>query len=107
MPLEQKIKINFKAYQMKIKSAVRLQFSRYKIYTIDSMKLYCRYKRTVKMNDLSPESSSSALKPFAQAKLLSATEKCKICGDQAARHIHYGAMSCFSCRFVLIIMIFK
>jgi len=37
-------------------------------------------------------------KPHAQAKLLSPTEKCKICHEQAAKHIHYGAMTCFSCR---------
>jgi hypothetical protein len=36
-------------------------------------------------------------KPFAQAKLLS-EEKCPICGDSAAKHVHYGAMTCFSCR---------
>jgi hypothetical protein len=54
------------------------------------------------MEDDEVESSGAGykkdLKPFAQAKLLSLTEKCKICGDQAARHVHYGAMSCFSCR---------
>jgi len=37
-------------------------------------------------------------RPHAQAKLLSPTEKCKICNEQAAKHIHYGAMTCFSCR---------
>jgi len=37
-------------------------------------------------------------KPHAQSKLLSPTEKCKICFEQAAKHIHYGAMTCFSCR---------
>ena len=30
--------------------------------------------------------------------LLSDTEKCQICGDSAAIHIHYGAKTCFSCR---------
>jgi len=37
-------------------------------------------------------------KPHAQAKLLSLTEKCPVCSDQAAKHVHYGAMTCFSCR---------
>jgi len=41
---------------------------------------------------------SSPEKPHAQAKLLSPTEKCKICHEQAAKHVHYGAMTCFSCR---------
>jgi len=38
------------------------------------------------------------LKPHAQAHLLSATDKCKICAEPAARHVHYGATTCFSCR---------
>jgi len=36
-------------------------------------------------------------RPFAQAKLLT-EEKCPVCGDNAAKHVHYGAMTCFSCR---------
>jgi len=44
------------------------------------------------------EKKGACDKPHAQAKLLSPTEKCKICQEQAAKHIHYGAMTCFSCR---------
>lgn len=40
----------------------------------------------------------TALRPHAQAHLLSSTENCKICGERAARHVHYGAITCFSCR---------
>jgi len=39
-----------------------------------------------------------SLKPHAQVHLLSPVDKCKVCGEPAAKHIHYGAMSCFSCR---------
>lgn len=38
-------------------------------------------------------SSKSASNP-----LISPTEKCKVCGEPAAKHIHYGAVTCFSCR---------
>jgi len=38
------------------------------------------------------------LKPHAQAHLLSPTDKCKVCNEPAAKHVHYGAMTCFSCR---------
>jgi len=37
-------------------------------------------------------------KPHAQAHLLSPTDKCKVCNEPAAKHVHYGAMTCFSCR---------
>ena len=30
--------------------------------------------------------------------LISSTEKCKVCLEPAAKHIHYGAVTCFSCR---------
>ena len=30
--------------------------------------------------------------------LISPTEKCKVCLEPAAKHIHYGAVTCFSCR---------
>lgn len=30
--------------------------------------------------------------------LISPTEKCKVCKEPAAKHIHYGAVTCFSCR---------
>jgi hypothetical protein len=30
--------------------------------------------------------------------LISTTEKCKVCLEPAAKHIHYGAVTCFSCR---------
>lgn len=30
--------------------------------------------------------------------LISETEKCKVCGEAAAKHVHYGATTCFSCR---------
>lgn len=42
--------------------------------------------------------ASPALRPHAQAHLLSKIDKCKVCSEPAAKHIHYGAMSCFSCR---------
>lgn len=38
------------------------------------------------------------MKPHAQAHLLSPTDKCKVCNEPAAKHVHYGAMTCFSCR---------
>ena len=31
--------------------------------------------------------------------LISETEKCKVCGEAAAKHVHYGATTCF--RYVL------
>ena len=30
--------------------------------------------------------------------LISSTEKCKVCREPAAKHIHYGSVTCFSCR---------
>ena len=30
--------------------------------------------------------------------LISATEKCRVCREPAAKHVHYGANTCFSCR---------
>jgi len=30
--------------------------------------------------------------------LISETEKCNVCGEAAAKHVHYGATTCFSCR---------
>ena len=30
--------------------------------------------------------------------LISDTEKCGVCGEPAAKHVHYGATTCFSCR---------
>lgn len=30
--------------------------------------------------------------------LISDTEKCGVCGEAAAKHVHYGATTCFSCR---------
>ena len=33
---------------------------------------------------------------FYPASILQAT--CSICGDAAATHLHYGAVSCYSCR---------
>jgi len=45
-----------------------------------------------------PQDPSLPLKPHAQARLLSSIDKCKVCGEPAAKHIHYGAVSCFSCR---------
>lgn len=49
-------------------------------------------------NPNSSESMASPPKPHAQARLLSSIDKCKVCGEPAAKHIHYGAVSCFSCR---------
>ena len=52
----------------------------------------------------SPDSTSSSseksgiVQNNATNPLLSDTEKCGVCGDAAARHVHYGATSCFSCR---------
>lgn len=46
----------------------------------------------------SPGAISSQPKPHAQARLLSSIDKCKVCEEPAAKHIHYGAVSCFSCR---------
>ena len=34
----------------------------------------------------------------ASKSLLSNTEKCKVCLAQAARHVHYGSTSCYSCK---------
>ena len=34
----------------------------------------------------------------ATASLLSTTEKCRVCLAQAARHVHYGATTCYSCK---------
>ena len=30
--------------------------------------------------------------------LISETEKCQVCNAPAAKHVHYGAITCFSCR---------
>jgi len=54
-----------------------------------------------RMNDrvvTSTQENMLSLKPHAQVHLLSPVDKCKVCGEPAAKHIHYGAMSCFSCR---------
>jgi len=40
----------------------------------------------------------SLVRPHAQIHLLSPIDKCKVCNEPAAKHVHYGAMSCFSCR---------
>ena len=37
-------------------------------------------------------------KNAANNPLISDTEKCRVCEEPAARHIHYGATTCFSCR---------
>jgi len=42
--------------------------------------------------------SSNGVRPHAQVHLLSPTDKCKVCMEPAAKHVHYGAMTCFSCR---------
>ena len=34
----------------------------------------------------------------ASNPLISTTEKCKVCREPAAKHIHYGSVTCFSCR---------
>ena len=34
----------------------------------------------------------------AAKSLLSNTEKCKVCLAQAARHVHYGSTTCYSCK---------
>ena len=45
-------------------------------------------------SDTRPKSASDP----AQNPLISDTEKCRICGEAAAKHVHYGAVTCFSCR---------
>lgn len=47
-----------------------------------------------------PDGASGAQgpRPHAQVHLLSPTDKCKVCTEPAAKHVHYGAMTCFSCR---------
>ncbi len=42
-----------------------------------------------------PRKTSSEKQPNP---LISPTEKCKVCYEPAAKHIHYGAVTCFSCR---------
>ena len=44
------------------------------------------------------EDSSRKKKDKKANPLISDTEKCGVCGEPAARHIHYGAVTCFSCR---------
>jgi len=44
------------------------------------------------------QKQDSKIRPHAQAHLLSPTDKCKVCNEPAAKHVHYGAMTCFSCR---------
>lgn len=46
------------------------------------------------------ESNSGGKTPSGKKSdnLISATKKCKVCGEPAAKHIHYGSVSCFSCR---------
>ena len=39
----------------------------------------------------------STVKMAAKFEILSLL-KCKVCGEAAARHVHYGATTCFSCR---------
>ena len=47
-------------------------------------------------NDIIDETMSS--KMSNTNPLISKTEKCKVCKAPAAKHIHYGAITCFSCR---------
>jgi len=44
------------------------------------------------------QNQDAKVRPHAQAHLLSPTDKCKVCNEPAAKHVHYGAMTCFSCR---------
>jgi len=44
------------------------------------------------------QNQEAKVRPHAQAHLLSPTDKCKVCNEPAAKHVHYGAMTCFSCR---------
>jgi len=44
------------------------------------------------------QNQEAKVRPHAQAHLLSPTDKCKVCSEPAAKHVHYGAMTCFSCR---------
>ena len=50
------------------------------------------------MAELADQGAMAALRPHAQVHLLSPIDKCKVCNEPAAKHVHYGAMSCFSCR---------
>ncbi len=49
----------------------------------------------------SSSSPSSSKQPPAKKKTYSSvatTEKCRICAEPAAKHMHYGAITCFSCK---------
>ena len=48
--------------------------------------------------DNRPKSSAEIMDSSLHNPLISVTEKCRICGEAAAKHVHYGAMTCFSCR---------
>jgi hypothetical protein len=50
------------------------------------------------VNGGSPPQLTSGGASSLNNPLISDTEKCKVCGEPAARHIHYGATTCFSCR---------
>nr|AID52839.1 nuclear receptor [Tigriopus japonicus] len=47
-------------------------------------------------NDVRMHSSGKKCKK--ENPLISDTEKCRVCGEPAARHVHYGSVTCFSCR---------
>ena len=46
----------------------------------------------------SPNGKAAAAASGAANPLISSTEKCKVCKEPAAKHIHYGSVTCFSCR---------
>ena len=49
-------------------------------------------------SDNRPKSSGEVIDSNLHNPLISDTEKCRICGEAAAKHVHYGAVTCFSCR---------
>lgn len=49
-------------------------------------------------NNHSGPSSASQFEERKTNPLISDTEKCGVCGEAAAKHVHYGATTCFSCR---------
>ena len=54
----------------------------------------CNSIKARKSSDLQEQVNTN--KQFTNA--CHSSEKCKICGDKASKHIHYGGKSCHSCR---------
>jgi len=60
--------------------------------------LYLSLPQNPGVSGLQGQARVEELRPHAQARLLSPVDKCKVCNEPAAKHVHYGAMTCFSCR---------